>query len=977
MSFIQSNSPQLNQYLWLPLRHFALISTIVLSACGGGGGGGNTLAPGTEQACNDLTLLTTNPILPGDPIEFKTSQTLEAVYIVLSDNSEVPLSAVTSDMGYNVTAPITPDLATNGGEISLVAEINGARCTIPTITAEALPPASDPENYTEVLDTLEQALIKFEEAFGYDPATVTEEDIQNDPYLFIAHYIHELFNDSSSEISLPYQRDVFAAMSANDKAYVAQVMEKLDLKTLLANFSNHFDSPIFGEAEATEEIANAAAAEPMIRRAQCSGNYADNSKHKVAIHNGETLSRGMKLSYEAQTKQRNAQSTAASAAAKSSALNTLFTVGGQVAGGAAGTPLAILTTAMAVTSITNNMEIDMVAALLPSEITEATVTILPKASLEEDYTEKFSKPSWLFRVDARSKQYDFSKLVLDTGFAALGAPKSPVDPNLLFGTSEVANRVTSKAGAQDCELIVPPINWPNIRIDAEYAEARFLSGTAFSLSGGNDRKITPIELGQSELEVRLKSGEFPSYTNTLAMEEDTIVMENLEKSFVFSSNPIVVNTPGEVVDVNVSIRNSVFPEKHEMETSANLSVTKTRTGNSLQLRVTTPSDPEKYPQSISLTSSSKTLEPTGPRLKSVLVKLEDLKIRIEETSTGSCDEALYTEENRAIVTGFRDDDSVSWSSDGGTLTELANNTVRFSTEEVGTFVLTATSNEDNSIQANVTIDTLDCDGNVYMNAKVVTNARSPDEECTDSNPEDIAAETIFGKEDQDYEGLSPATIRQIMASLSEGRPFNFNQSDSGYLVFSEQRDEHCFTKNVNLVADSLGTVENMGENTIGFGSRTELQGECFEAQDSQGNTNTECVTSSAVNSYIMAWIFDHETEASYDLQIDLACSTVPVEGLPSGNNIVYSLRTFNENGEEVNLLPITNPGGGVTTCLDGVQPSGKQWTVPAMASGSKVMMYVSFFEQVHAAPPATGQDPSPQVLISNSDVSGTIQVIVE
>jgi hypothetical protein len=972
MYFKQLNFSLFKQLLRKPLGYIVVISTILLVACGGAGGGGGI----ANQACETLTLLTTDTILPGDPIEFKTNETLQAVSIVLPD-SEVPLSSVTSDMGYIVSAPITPDLAANGGEILLVAEVDGARCNIPAIKVDPLPPASDTDNYADVLDTLEQTLIKFEEAFGYDPATVTDEDIQNDPYLLTAHYIHELFNDPTSEISLAYQRDVFATMSANEKAYIAQVMEKLDLKSLLENFASRFDGPIFTTTPDLGEIGNVATTEPMVRRAQCTGSYADNRKHKVAIHDGETLSRGMKLSYEAQTKQRNAQSAAATQAAKSSALNTLFTVSGQLGKGAIATPLAVLTTAMAVSSITNNMEIDMVAALLPSEITEAKLTIIPKPRLEEDYTDKFSEPSWLFRVDARSKEYDFSKLVLDTGFAVLGAPKSPVDPNLLFGASEVANRVTSKSGTQDCELIVPPISWNNIQIGSDYAEPKFISGTAFSLNTGQDRKITPQEIGQSELEVKLKSGKFPSYTNTLAMEQDTIVMENLAKSFLFSSSPIVVNNPGEVIDVDVTILNSVLPEKHEMQTSSNLSVSKTRSGDSLQLRIATPSDPEGYPQYITLTSTSKTLVPTEPRRTTAEVKLADLKISIEETLAGSCDETVYTEENRAIITGFSDDDSVTWTSDGGTLTELANNTVRFITEEVGTFVLTATSNEDSNIKANVTINTLDCAGNVYMNANVVTNASSPREDCTNSNPEDVEVETTFGVVDPDYEGLSPTTIRQKMGSLSEGRPFNFDQSDSDNLVFSEERGDQCLTTSVALIADSAGTIENMGDNTIGFGTSSETQGRCIEVEYSEGEKGTDCVTSGALGSYIMAWVFDHEAEADYELQIDLACSAKPVEGLQSGNNIIFVIHTYDESGQEVNVLPLTTPPGGGTTCLDGVQPSGKRWTIPAMASGSQVMIYASFFDSVLASPPATQQDPGEQVLKNNGDVSGTIQIIVE
>ncbi len=951
----------------------ALVASLFLVACGGGGGGSSS--SGSSAACNDLSLLTSGAILPGDPIEFKTQQPLGNV-LLLVDDTELVLDSITSDMGYVVSAPITLDLAENGGDVELIVELDGERCPLPTVELEPLPAPSNTDSYADVLDTFEQALQRFEAAFGYDPDAVSDEDLQSDPFLLTAHYIHEIFNDPSSEISFAYQRDVLASMTEQDKAFLAQIIEKIDFITLLNALGDKFQSPLLEPVLPTPEPVVAAMVEPRVTYAQCSGTYADNSKHKVDIYNGETLSRGMKLTYEAQTKQKNAQVFAESEQAKNTMKNAVITIAGQAVKGASASAYAAVTTLWAVSNITKSMEVDMVAALLPSEITKAELTIIPKARLEEDYTEKFADPSWLFRVNARSKEYDFSKLVADTGFAALGAPNSPVDPNSLFGASEVATRVTTKAKAGDCELVVPPISWFNVTIGADYADAEFIEGNAFELLGGSQRKIKPLRIGAAELEARLKTNEFPSYTTVVENERDTIVMENLQKAFIFSSNPIVVKTAGETADVDVLIRNSVFPEKHEMQTSAELGVSKTRADKMLYLEVATPSGPEKYPQWISLKSTSKSLEPTGDRETRVQVKLEDLKIRIEETVAGSCDEKTYTEENRAVVTGFKDDDSVTWSVDGGSITELADNGVRFTSDEVGTFVLTATSNEDSSITESVTINTLDCAGNVFMNAKIISNAQTPDEECTSSNPEDTAVETHFGVIDPDYEELSPSNIRQKMGSLSEGFPFNFDQSDSEFLVFSDQQGEQCVTQTLDMVADSVGSVENQGDNTVAFGSRLDAQGHCVN-EDDDGDQVTECVTASNINNYLIAWVFEHQAETSYEVALDLLCSAEPVAGLPADNNLILSIQTFDPSGQQVNVLPLGVIPTKLTTCRNGVQPDGAVWVVPEMTQGSKVLIQANFTDSVHAAPPATGEEVQEQVLTATGEVTGTIQVLVD
>lgn len=954
------------------LPKFALLSlfTVTLVACGGSGSSGSG-----GSTCKKVTLLD-DFVAAGDLVELKTGEQLEALFLASGDG-DIGQSFAPSSAGYQFAVPITAALATQGGTLHYRAKIDGKLCDLDEITVEPLPEPANENAYSEVLDTLEQVLEQFEASFGFDPDAVTDADLEQDPFLLTAYFIHEIFNNPISEISLPYQRDVFANLTEDEKIYVAQILEKVGLLSMLNDLGALFDGPIF---VSQSEPAQAAAfsPEPMTTRATCSGNYADTSKHRVTIINGENLSRGMKLSYAAQEKLNNAQYNAVANARKSTVINTLSTVGSQVKGGILAGPLAVLGTTSALVSIRSNMELEMVAALLPTEISSAELQILPKRRLEEDYTEKFAKPIWLFKASARSKEYDISKLVADTGLAVLGVPNSPVNGNLVLGLTEVSNQVTQKAKARDCELIVPSISWPNIQIDTDYATASFISGTAFALEDANSRVITPTEIGSAELEVKMKSDQFPSFVNTLADYRDSKILENLAKQFVYSQSPIVVDEPGDTAQVSVEILNSVSPESYTLTHSVALGVSRSRTGNTLNLVIDTPSDPQLFPQSVTLRSTSKSLSPTGDRANTAPVQLDDLEVRIEETLAGTCEDDVYVEENRAFVDGFANDKTVTWQTSGGTITLLPNNGVRFSTTELGTYVLKATSNEDTSVSASVTIKTLDCSGNVYMNAQVVTNTEMPQEDsnCPTTNPDDVDVETRYGIENDDYDGLSPATIRSKIASLSVGRPFNFSQSDSGMLSYSELINDTCFTKSLNLVANSQGTVENIGDNAIGFGTSHVTEGECFNVPLAEGGSRVECITAGAVAQYIMAWVFDHEAEAEYDLILDMSCSAKPIPGFPSFANLSFYIFTYDSSGQRVDVLPLTVPPAHFSYCVDGVNPSDHSWLVPAMEAGSKVMIFGTFADSVTASPGAN-EAPTAKALQNRGDTSGFIQVKVK
>ena len=179
-----------------------------------------------------------------------------------------------------------------------------------------------------------------------------------------------------------------------------------------------------------------------------------------------------------------------------------------------------------------------------------------------------------------------------------------------------------------------------------------------------------------------------------------------------------------------------------------------------------------------------------------------------------------------------------------------------------------------------------------------------------------------------------------------------------------------------MIAESIGTVENMGDNAIGFGSRHETQGYCFIAHDSDGNETVDCVPSGALGSYNIVWVFDHKEAATYEVLNELVCSAKPIQGFPAPNNLTYVITVFNSNGQAVDVLPENEVPIFSTRCVDGTLPSNKSWDVPMLSEGAKVMILGTFADVVYASPPATGQTPNEGTLSNLGEVSGYIQIKV-
>ncbi|WP_022958160.1 hypothetical protein [Spongiibacter tropicus] len=955
-----------------PLSILLLASGLL--ACGGGGGGGSS--SGSIAACSGADFTATQ-YEAGDSAELITKKSLSQIYLMQGSDA-LPLESTPSDMGYFITVPMTPDLAANGGTVSYEAELDGKRCALPSLDVTPLPQADD-DAYADALDALEKALTNIESALAFDPDTATSDDISKDPFQFLAYWLHEIFYDPKSEISLPYQRNLLASLSATDIQFFSQMVEKLDLIQTLDDLATEFEQPIFGINSPQAASIRSTRNQPTVYRAETCTHYLNDPRdYKVSLTDAGSLSIAMNMAYEAQRKAKNAQANAAAKAAQNTALNSVMAVASEVKGGALGLPLAVLGTIAGSASLRANLLDDMTANMLPSKIVHTNIEVIPRASLEEDFSDGQTNPKWIFSVNAESETFEIGKQIAAMVQTILGAPGSPMDGKALTGYNEVANRALSDAKVSDCALTVPPLLWSNIRIPGNFAEGS-VTGDAFAIDSEPDT-LKPLAIGQAELAVQMKSGLFPSYSNTLADQRGTKAIENRKKSFVFSSDPIVVKNPGESKNIDVLISNSSFPEKHSLFYSGALQVNESLSGNILSLAIDTPSDPDLYPLDITIQSTSHSLAPVNARSKTVQVVLQGLEIEIEEIQSGFCDSGSYIEENNARITGAKSDDTVTWTASGGKITTLADNHMRFEAQQPGDYTLTATSNEDPTISQSFVIQASDCSTNMYMYGKVITNVESPDVSgsCPVNNPDDTEEITTYGVEVDSYNNINPGNIRSKMSTFGPSQAINFDQSDSGTYLHSYDANEVCHTKQIDLIASSSGQVRSVGDGRVNFNTEHTTKGECYASQESDGSNTTLCTLASAGETYQIIWMFDHKQARSYNVVNALSCTAPPVnypQGIPTSPDMVYQLLMYDENNQFVDPSLITTQPAFSTNCRAGSPPGGHSFDLPEMPEGYHVMILLSMAYPVGKLPDLSGgNNPGATSLPASGKITGYIQV---
>lgn len=970
---------------------FALCS--VLAACGGSGSGGSDGEDNEETVsaldCDAITL-SRSSANAGETVVILTDQTINQFsFSELTTGSEVVDVAVVAnpvDGGYSFSVPFTANLV-SGSDYQLTVNNDEANpaCALPSLSADALT-MQDKALAAQTLDDLEAFFEDFEAFFGYDPDDISEEDLQ-DPLLFSTALTHAYFSDPESEVSIPYLRSLLQSATDEEKLLIAQVLHELDIQTLIAETQQLYADAAFTVERNRTSSKVFTSRNRVLATNSCTNIFNDPSRYRVNIRDARALSVALKLSDEARKQIANGAARQERNAVKGHLINTVST-GAAIVGGPTGVFVGFILGIKGAADFMNEHSTNQVANLLPSKISDAELKVLPRLTIEEDYTDVFSEPLWDFRVDAHSEGLNLSKQVLDAAFQAAGLiPGIPTQAGIsLTGISTVSGKVYNQAKIpQDCGLSIPPFTWSSINSNIETLVDVDITGDAFTET--TFRKLTPQELGSSKLEVSLKPEFFATQGTTLADISDDVTVANVRKEYSTPSSTIYIDTAGQQVNIEFLVFNSVLPESYSLSHSPASSITSQSVqGDVISVSVNTPSDENSYPQTVTITSTSSNLGPDdSPRSKTVTIDVSPLTVTITKDSETECLEDGYMAAFSAEVRGAQNDSSVTWSTSSGTLTSNGQ-TASLTATVAGFITVTATSVEDPQISDSFQVNVESCESTMYLTSYRTISLSSPavDLACdASSNPSVLDADESIGRGEQPFM-VEPDRIAQDHERLGEDRIFNLDiELNETTISTAQDVDSNCVSKSVIQSSAITGKVEATTSNSLYIDRTHTTAGECFELPSGVVNAPDElyCHSGNSGLTDHIFWLHEHSDAATYQLTNTLECTlppAVPAQVMPNYTNMNYFIKVFDSAGIEISpRIDVPEFWNPITTtqCYEGARPmSSMTWNIPSLPEGGTVIVYVSLIEALGSA--ESQINPRVQMLNATGTTNGTLSVNV-
>jgi len=983
----------------------ALVATLLLSACGGDSGNSSdsdnstdTEVPesGTSQLCSGITLSSTS-VSAGDAISLATDKTIQH-FTYLHTERDIPLQGIQTDTGYNLSLPVTPTLLEQGGAMQLAVSTQddgSNRCQLPEIRVSATTVTSS-QSLAETLDDFEALLSAYNTFYAFDAATVTDEDY-GDPIVFSTALSNAYFTDPDSPVSIPHLRSLLASATDEEQAYLETLVAQLGIVDRIAEMTARYqtDTPLFSRSVATSAQAAAVNTRTLAQQAQQAQQVADTrfqasnscpdvlgspDKHRVEIADLQGLSVGLKLSADARAAIASSAKRATETEIKNQLVNTASTAAA-IYGGPVGTAGGVLAGIYGLVGFVNEHPTNQLAYLLPSEITDARIQVLPKTEFEEDYSDNFNNPGWRFSVSAKSQGLNMSKQLMDATFSVVGAaPGLPTVSGInVTGLSTVSGKVYQKAGTNldDCSLVIPPYTWSNIRSANESLLDINLTGTAFSK--GDDQTLVQEQLGSSELDISLKPSLFPSIDQTLAQISDQVTLENTRKDYSVHSATEYVAKPGEVVNVSFFSRHSVLPGAYQLDPSEGVTIlSDTVVNDEIQVSLITPASENLFPASIHISSISSQLPPdVSVRGTSIGLELSPIKLDISAGAAVTCDGVdFYNGDFTATITGTQNDDSVIWSATGEDYTLVANgHSASFIVNKPGPYTITATSSEDPTRSATYQLFVDPCDAVVFISSEINASVIEPNmpPECGEE-PTDVTyqgthyiGQGLAGEID-----LTPDGIRAQNQPMGTSTPQNWNVSIRRLTESADLNDDQqCIFRSADQLGESTGRIAIFEDTGLRFQQDFEMMGVCT-LEDDGGES---CETGSASVVHQMYWVFEHFGAADYQLTNTLNCSTVsPFAGIPGVpyQNLKYFILVYDANGELVDI----DPSQGLfwnpivqTACHSEVDPiASTTWSIPDLGEGAQIVINVSYTDILAVQPTGNSSTVTNRTATSNGDI---------
>lgn len=940
----------------------------------------STITSNAEQATQGgvVTVNSSTPIQHAYYLHQKADQSTQEIEIILRKNSDDYLIAIPYLRKFD-----------NGGTMNLAisASRESNRCNLPAITLSALP-AADKSVADDLFDQVESMINNYKSMVGFSDST-TKEDYQSDPLLFSAALANAYFFDPESEISLPYVRNLISKLTDEEKTFVAQVIQDSDLIEQVKAASNNYKQSVASVAITEKNVQTAIAhlslnpiarnpatefANRKIANSSCTNALNNPAKHRVQITDLKSLSAAMKLAKDANDKL--AQSAANPSSTKD---NITSTVGAAAAilGGPGGALVGAISALPGIVNFVNEHSLKQIAGLLPSSLGEINVSIIPKTRLEEDFTDKASNPFWNAKFSAKSKGLNLSKQIVDAAFTVAGAaPSIPAISNInMAGVSKASGKVFNNNDAgTDCGLIIAPQSW---NVAADNANTQYysdeLEGDAFVLE--QNRKLKPVKIGSSKLTVKLKSNLFPSEGSTLDTFEQSIDIANVRKQYSASST-VLIEKAGNNANVDITAIDIANVESYQLKLGDGLDIISEQVSdNQINLTLGTTTDEKKYPLSLTITSTSKDLEPSAPpRNKTIKIDVSPIKVTITKNNEVQCNnEDAYEVNLTAVVEGAKNDQGVNWSFEGtGAVLSPSGNDAFFTTSNTNTFTIKATSKEDPEAFDTLIIKPRDCKANIYLNSQSSASIESPSVDCNvASNPTKFEADDVtLGTSLEDIQP-TPNGIKTLQLPLSEGLTKSWDSSIQEKTTSSYQKQEGggCESFTVTQSGKTKGSISADNDNGVTLNQTLSNAGRCYIKE---GGSEPICEQGKALTIHNIFWLFDHSGATSYELTNDMVCTTPPllsalpsipnVTNLPTGakaptnslsdlnQNLRYFLYVFDQNGQQIapniETNQFWNPIVGTQCYKDATPVRSNTWNIPDFGQPATVIINVIFNDAV-------------------------------
>jgi len=889
------------------------------------------------------------------------------------------------DQSFFFAAPIHPDLAGEAGSVWMVLETGGELCDLGFLSLPALAPASATDA-DEILALLEELTIQLLESYAFGIDAFDPLIVDNSAMDLSLAMLHRALLYDGSPTKLSTVRAQVAALPEAERILMGRIFAEADVRNtveeLLEIYGDFALQPAMQAATSARSFAISGYTAAATQQPVSTGDCVPASFERVSIIDSGELSSAMLT----------AQQAGESLARESTRRKVASTVFGAVAfAGPVGQAVAVAGGAVLLVQESAD---ENSAKLLPSSLSDTVIeaTVNP---INEDYMDVPGqlRPRWRAFTTAHSEGLNLSKRVLDIALKSAGAIPLAAPAAAPLAAFDTASAWTFQAQPDEASCFtIPPHTWPRISVSDEQwlANPPIVSGSSIVLV--QTIEMDPVDIGITNIEVRLSPSLFPCSNCTLASTSADIDVEVRQKNVVFTRFEFPIETESSTVVVTGSIQNASRPESWGFEAGAGVTFVESSAPDpSFSLTYQGEGKPERFPVAVTVRSNSRTLPSgTDSREGSTVIVLKPTVTVFQEADGCVGTESVVT--LMAEVTGLENKD-VSWNEPpGANVTPTSGTEATFSASAPGTYTVTAASVVVPEAMDSIDIIVSECDIEMFFWGTALAETPSSTEDnppCgSGSSPDGQLQEAMLGTEPL---FMDTGTFRNPV-NWSSGGSFPLNLDLQDQVASNYYIDQTCHNTSIATSGHATGSLSTVGgSNTLDVDLDVGMLGGCQQVT----NDLRDCTSGASVVGAATTFTFEHQGEGtqSYEYSVNLQCTLSEPTLSPGLHNVTLSLAVLDEAGswndgnyfaqalDLPSLLAFTRAAGG--GCYAG-QPLSIQETfnflnIPPMGSTDPMapgQKYTVGFIVVVSAAPTITEDPMnlPNSFSDQGTMTGTISL---